>query len=85
MDDQTYHTTDGREPNRQAVYRISVQGKLDEDWSDWLDGMTITFERSTTTLTGPVADQPALRGILDRIWDLNLTLISVTRVKVDAG
>jgi hypothetical protein len=85
MDDQTYHTTGGREPNRQAVYRISVQGKLDEDWSDWLDGMTITFERGTTTLTGPVADQSALRGILDRIWDLNLTLISVTRVKVDAG
>jgi hypothetical protein len=85
MDDQTYQTTDGREPNTQAVYQISVQGKLDEDWSNWLDGMTIAFERGITTLTGPVADQSALRGILGRIWDLNLTLISVTRVKVDAG
>ncbi|MBL7065918.1 MAG: hypothetical protein ISS49_17210 [Anaerolineae bacterium] len=61
------------------TYQIQVQGRLDEDWSDWFSGMTVTFESGVTTLTGPVADQAALRGILTRIWDLNLTLLSVTR------
>jgi hypothetical protein len=41
--------------------------------------MTVSFEEGTTTLVGPVADQAVLRGILNRIWDLNLTLLSVTR------
>ena len=45
--------------------------------------MTITFEGGVTTLTGPVADQSALRGILSKIWDLNLTLISVRRIEAD--
>lgn len=64
----------------QAVrYQIKVQGRLDEGWSDWFAGLTVTFESGVTTLTGPVADQSALRGILTRIWDLNLTLLSVTR------
>jgi hypothetical protein len=71
------------------TYRIKVQGKLDEGWSDWFDGMKITLERgndgsSITTLTGPVVDQVALRGILAKIWDLNLTLISVTRIELAA-
>jgi hypothetical protein len=67
-----------------AVYQIQVQGKLDESWSDWFSGMTITFEGGITTLTGPVADQAALRGILSKIWDLNLTLVSVTRIEMDS-
>jgi hypothetical protein len=67
-----------------TTYQIQVQGKLDQDWSDWFKGMTVTFECADdgspiTTLTGPVADQAALRGILTRIWDLNLTVLSVTR------
>ena len=62
-----------------ARYQIKVQGRLDENWSDWFSGMTITFEGGVTTFTGPVADQSALRGLLTRIWDLNLTLLSVTR------
>ena len=67
-----------------AVYQIQVQGKLDESWSDWFSGMTITSESGITTLTGPVADQSALRGILSKIWDLNLVLISVTRIEIDS-
>lgn len=67
------------DPNGLMTYQIQVQGRLDEDWSDWFSGMTVTFESGVTTLTGPVADQAALRGILTRIWDLNLTLLSVTR------
>ena len=71
-------------PDQAAVYQIKVQGKLDESWSDWFSGMTITFESSITTLTGPVADQSALRGILSKIWDLNLVLISAIRIETDS-
>jgi len=72
------------DPNGPMTYQIQVQGRLDEDWSDWFSGMTVTFEGSVTTLTGPVADQAALRGILTKIWDLNLTLISITRIETNA-
>jgi len=66
-------------------YQVQVEGRLDEDWSDWLDDVTLTYDSGVTTLTGPVADQAALRGILTRIWDLNLTLISVHRSTVETG
>ena len=42
---------------RAARYRIRLQGELDEDWSEWFAGLTVTFENGVTTLTGPVADQ----------------------------
>jgi hypothetical protein len=71
-------------PDQAAVYQIQVRGKLNESWSDWLSGMTITSESGITTLTGPVADQAALRGLLSRIWDLNLILISVTRIETNS-
>lgn len=66
------------------IYRIEVHGRLDESWSDWCNGMAITSMEANdgndvTTLTGPVADQAALRGLLCRLWDLNLTIISVER------
>lgn len=62
-------------------YQIKVQGRLNEKWSDWFNGMTITFESGITTLTGAVADQARLRGTLSKIWDLSLTVISVTRIE----
>jgi hypothetical protein len=72
------------DPDGPTTYRIQVQGKIDEGWSDWLRGMTVAFEYASdgspiTTLAGPVADQAALRSILNRIWDLILTVLSVTR------
>jgi hypothetical protein len=65
-----------------ATYRIKIQGRLDENWSDWFDGMSITFENDVagppiTTLTGTVADQVALHGVLARIRDLALPLLLV--------
>ncbi len=65
------------------VYQIRVKGELDKSWSDWLGAVKITLEweengSAITTLTVDVTDQPALFGILDRIRDLNLFLISVT-------
>jgi hypothetical protein len=67
------------------VYQIRVQGRLDKRRSGWFEGMTMGLERASddtliTTLTGPVADQARLRGILSKLWDLNLTLVSVTRI-----
>ena len=66
-----------------TCYRIQVQGQLDESWSQWFDGMAVAFEDGVTTLTGALADQAALRGVLDRIWDLNLAVISVNPITPD--
>ncbi len=69
--------------DRPATYRITVQGQLDERWSDWFGGMTVTVERKgdsvpTTTLTGTVTDQAALQGILHTLYSLGLPVCSVT-------
>ena len=59
-------------------YEIRLQGQLDECWSDWFEGFTLTSDSDgTTTLTGPVIDQAALHGLLRRVSDLGVTLISV--------
>jgi hypothetical protein len=68
-----------------TTYQIRVLGKLEERWSDWFNGMAITFESGNdgfviTTLTGVVIDQTALHGILNRIRDLNVPLLSVQLV-----
>jgi len=71
-----------------ASYRIEIQGKIRVDWSDWLSGMEISIKDDrgslVTVLSGSVADQAALRGILCKIWDLNLTILSVSRVEMNA-
>jgi hypothetical protein len=62
-----------------ADYKIKVKGKLEKHWSAWFGNMAITSEGAMTILTGRVIDQPALHGLLVRIRDLGLTLISVER------
>jgi hypothetical protein len=74
--------------DRPATYQIKVPGYLDESWSDWAGGMTITLESGddgppATTLTGVVADQAALQGLLRRLYSLGLPLISVNCVEPD--
>ena len=64
-----------------TIYQIKVKGMLDRRWSDWFNGLTIKTENvdsPVTTLTGPVIDQARLRGIISKLWDLNLVVISVT-------
>jgi hypothetical protein len=73
----------------QAIYEIQVQGELDQGWELWFTDLSVTLSHTSgqspvTTLVGPVADQAALRGILCKLWDLNLTLISVRRTKADS-
>ncbi len=66
------------------LHEIRVEGHLDERWADWLQGLAFTFESDgTTTLRGPLADQAALHGVLNRIRDLALPIVSVRRVSQD--
>jgi hypothetical protein len=64
-----------------ATYEVRVQGRLDKSWSDWLNGATVAFEDEPGGLGITVLiarlDQAALRGLLNRLWDLNLTVVSV--------
>jgi hypothetical protein len=65
-------------------YVVKVVGALTDSWSDWFSDMEIQVHRTThgptmTTLTGPVADQARLRGIVSKLWDLNLTIVSINR------
>jgi hypothetical protein len=62
------------------TYRFRVRGHLDDRWSDWLGGLAIQRqEDGTTVLVGPVVDQAALYGVIIRIRDLGLSLLSVSR------
>jgi hypothetical protein len=64
------------------VYRITIKGHLDPEWSDWFDGLTITLvDTGETILTGPLVDQTALHGVLIKIRDLGLSLLSLTRIE----
>ena len=68
-----------------TVYTIRVKGHLDQSWSAWFDGMTITNKANgDTVISGPVADQAALHSLLVKVHNLNLTLISVLRIETDA-
>lgn len=66
-------------------YQIQIEGQLDEDWSEWFDALAVTVEGSVSTLTAADLDQAALRGILCRLWDLNLVLISVIPLDIGHG
>jgi hypothetical protein len=64
------------------VYQIRIKGHLGPRWTDWFEGMTITLEdNGETLLTGPVVDQAALHGLLRKVRDLGMPLISAVRVK----
>jgi len=64
------------------VYQIRVQGQLGAHWTDWFEGLTITLEESgDMLLTGPVVDQAALHGLLKKVRDLGMPLLSVNRIK----
>jgi hypothetical protein len=70
-----------RSISEEEIYHIRIKGYLDEKWSDWFDGFTITHPgESETLLSGSVSDQSALHGILAKIRDLGLTLISVEQI-----
>ena len=68
--------------NQPMVYQLRIKGHLGPKWADWFGGMTITLEdNGDTVLTGPVADQAALHGLLRKVRDLGMPLISAIRIK----
>ena len=70
------------DPGQSMVYQIRIKGQLDRHWTDWFEGLTITLEdNGETLLTGPVVDQAALHGVLRKVRDLGVTLLSVSRVE----
>ena len=73
---------DSKETDRKSLYRIRVKGVAIHSLADWLgDLQIIPQEGGTTLLVGSFADQPALRGLLDQLWNLNFTLLSVERIE----
>jgi hypothetical protein len=69
-------------PSPPVVYKIRLKGHLGGQWTDWFGGMTITLEdNGDTLLTGPVVDQAALHGLLKRVRDLGMPLVSISPVK----
>jgi hypothetical protein len=61
-------------------YEIRIRGQLDAQWSDWFEGFALTVSDDQTILTGRISDQAALHGLLRRIGNLGLTLVSVTQL-----
>ena len=73
----------GREFDRPQYYRIRVKGHLGPEWSGWFDGMAVEPQvGDETLLTGPAVDQAALHGLLNKVRDLGLPLLSVKRLEV---
>ena len=84
------HATDTGMPNKRTattdpgqplVYQIRITGHLGREWTDWFEGLAITLEdNGDTLLTGPVVDQAALHGVLKKVRDLGMPLVSVNRL-----
>ena len=79
MADKLNLKSDPREP---IVYQFRIKGHLGCQWTEWFGGLTITLEENgETLLTGPVVDQSAMHGLLKKVRDLGLPLISVNRIE----
>ena len=81
MSDKPNPKTD---PNEPAIYQVRIKGHLGREWTDWFEGLTIALEdNGDTLLTGLVVDQAALYGLLKKVRDLGLSLLSVNRIQSD--
>jgi len=70
------------DPGQPMVYQIRIKGHLSSQWTDWFEGLTSTLEEDgDTLLTGPVVDQAALHGLLKKVRDLGMPLVSVIQVQ----
>jgi hypothetical protein len=72
------------DPDQPVIYQVRIKGHLSHQWTDWFEGLTIAQEdNGETILTGLMADQATLHGVLRKVRDLGTPLISVTRVKTN--
>jgi hypothetical protein len=70
------------DPGQPTVYQFRIKGHLESQWTNWFEGLTITLEEDgDTLLTGPVIDQSALHGLLKKVRDLGMPLVSVSQVQ----
>jgi len=78
------NTREQNTQSNQQIYQIRLEGHLDDGWTEWFEGSCVKEnENDTTLLTCTVMDQPALFGLLRKVRDLGVPLLSVTRVKPD--
>ncbi len=71
-------------PSQPVVYQIRIKGHLGDEWTNWFGGLSITLEANgDTLLTGPVVDQAVLHGLLKKVRDLGMPLVSVNRVQIN--
>jgi hypothetical protein len=70
----------GAAPAEPPRYELRVRGVLDSRWSGWFEGLEVTSDDRETIIAGPVADQAALHGLLAKVRDLGLELLSVRRI-----
>jgi hypothetical protein len=79
MSNASSPTIDQSQP---MIYQLRLEGHLGDQWTDWFDGLTITLEdNGDTLLTGPVIDQAALHGLLKKVRDLGMPLLSVNPIE----
>ena len=74
---------EGAAPGGPAHYELRVRGVLDPHWSAWFEGLQVTSDGRETIIAGPVTDQAALHGLLAKVRDLGLELLSVRRIDPD--
>jgi hypothetical protein len=78
----SYELNPKMDPGQPMVYQFRIKGHLGSQWTDWFEGLTITLEEDgNTLLTGPVVDQAALHGLLKKVRDLGMPLVSVSPVE----
>jgi hypothetical protein len=74
-----------RDPGWPARYEVRLDGVLDERWSEWFEGLEVTTEGDQTILSGTLPGQPALHGVLEKVRDLGLSVITVRRLQREEG
>jgi hypothetical protein len=80
------HSSSEIDPGQPDAYQIRIKGHLGSQWTDWFGGLVITLEDSgDTLLTGPVTDQAALHGLLRKVRDVGMPLVSVCPVTTEEG